>query len=123
MGKLTLKQQNFVNNYLETGNATESAARAYNAKNRNTAHSIGTENLQKPAIKDYLKEKAEDAILIIYKLAKEAKSENVRLNACKDILDRAGYFVDKSEKADELKQNPIPLIPIYGGLSRNNENN
>ncbi len=54
--KLTLKQTKFVKEFLETGNATEAASRAYNANNRNTANSIATENLAKPAIKQSIEE-------------------------------------------------------------------
>lgn len=46
--KLTPKQQRFVSEYLQTGNATEAAKRAgYSEK---TAFRIGAENLKKPAI-------------------------------------------------------------------------
>ncbi len=88
---MTLRQQKFANEYLGTGNATEAASRAYKPKNRNTAHSIGAENLRKPAIRAYLDEKAEDAASMVYKLSQEAKNENVRLHASRDILDRAGF--------------------------------
>jgi len=43
--KLRLKQRRFVEEYIKTGNATESAERVYNCKNRTTASAIGTENL------------------------------------------------------------------------------
>lgn len=47
--KLTEKQRRFVDYYVETGNATESARRAgYSSK---TAEAIGLENLGKPRIK------------------------------------------------------------------------
>ncbi len=43
--KLTIKQQKFVNEYIKTGHATESAKKAgYSEK---TAYSIGSENLKK----------------------------------------------------------------------------
>lgn len=49
MTKLTAKQQRFVEEYLIDCNATKAAARAgYSQK---TAHRIGAENMQKPAIK------------------------------------------------------------------------
>lgn len=49
MAKLTEKQKRFVDYYIETGNATESARRAgYSSK---TAEAIGLENLGKPRIK------------------------------------------------------------------------
>ncbi|WP_418518813.1 terminase small subunit [Megasphaera sp.] len=47
--KLTEKQKRFIDYYIETGNATESARRAgYSPK---TAEAIGLENLRKPRIK------------------------------------------------------------------------
>lgn len=50
---------------------------------------------------------------MIYTLSQEAKSEAVRLNASGDILDRAGYFVDKTitEQSEKLP------TPILGGRS------
>ncbi len=52
MSKLTLKQKKFCDEYIKSGNITESAIKAGYA--RKSAHSIGTENLQKPAIKAYI---------------------------------------------------------------------
>lgn len=50
--RLTIKQQRFVEAYVETLNATEAAARAgYKGRNRAVLGSIGSENLKKPAIK------------------------------------------------------------------------
>jgi len=57
--KLTLKQAKFTKEYLKKGNATEAAAKVYNVKNRNTANSIATENLAKPAIKEAIASAAE----------------------------------------------------------------
>lgn len=49
MPKLTIKQQKFIDYYIETGNATEAAKRAgYSQK---TAYSTGQENLKKHVIK------------------------------------------------------------------------
>lgn len=50
--KLTVKQQKFADNYIESGNVTHAAVDAGYAKR--SAHSIGTENLQKPAVKSYI---------------------------------------------------------------------
>lgn len=50
--KLTTKQKNFCEYYLQTGNATEAARLAgYSDK---TARVIGAENLSKPAISEYI---------------------------------------------------------------------
>lgn len=64
MGKLTAKQQRFCDEYLIDLNATQAAIRSgYSEK---TARQIGTENLSKPAIKEYienrLKEKHDELI-------------------------------------------------------------
>src|SRR5262245_46301323 len=53
---LTIKQRRFVKHYLETGNGTEAAMVAYDVADRNTARSIGTENLRKPAVQDAVAE-------------------------------------------------------------------
>ena len=53
--KLTLKQKAFADYYIELGNATEAAVRAGYSKK--TAKAIGSENLTKPAIKDYIQER------------------------------------------------------------------
>lgn len=95
--KITKKQKEFADAYLETGNGTQSALKAYDTEDYNTAHSIASENLQKPTVQEYLASKAEAAALMIFKLSQEAEAEPVRLNASKDILDRAGFKpVEKS---------------------------
>lgn len=45
---LTIKQDKFVNNYIETGNGTQSAIAA--GYNPNSAYSMSAENLTKPVI-------------------------------------------------------------------------
>ena len=56
--KLTAKQQRFCDEYLIDLNATQAAIRAgYSEK---TAGAIGTENLQKPLIKDYIEERMKE---------------------------------------------------------------
>lgn len=52
MAKLTAKQQRFCDEYLIDLNATQAAIRAGYSKK--TAGRIGTENVQKPVIKEYL---------------------------------------------------------------------
>ncbi|MCH9267534.1 terminase small subunit [Pediococcus acidilactici] len=53
--KLTTKQKKFADNYIKTGNATQSAIDAGYSKK--TAKSVGSENLTKPDIKAYIAEK------------------------------------------------------------------
>lgn len=89
--KLTKKEKGFAKDYLETGNGTQSALSNYDTEDENTAASIASENLRKPKIIEYLESKAEKAVENIYNLANTAENEAVKLNANKDILDRAGY--------------------------------
>ena len=44
---LTMKQRKWVNEYMRTGNATQSAMKVYRCKNLNTASTIGSQNLTK----------------------------------------------------------------------------
>lgn len=53
--KLTPKQKAFADYYIELGNATEAAIKAGYSKK--TAKQIGTENLSKPYIKNYIDER------------------------------------------------------------------
>lgn len=56
MDKLTEKQKKFIDYYIETGNATESARRAgYQAKTEKAMQNIGSENLGKLGV--YIKER------------------------------------------------------------------
>lgn len=118
--ELTKKQTKFVASYLETGNATEATDRAYKAKNRNTAHAIGAENLRKPTIKAYLEASAADAMAEVYRLSQRAKNEAVRLNASRDILDRAGYFVDKSKPQLQDKPQVTKIIVVAPEIAEQN---
>ncbi len=111
--ELTLKQAKFAREYLGTGNATEAANRAYRPQNRATARAMGSENLAKPNIRAFLEERAAEAAAMIYELSQHAQNEAVRFNASRDILDRVGYFVDKTKSAETL----TPL-PILSGLSK-----
>lgn len=81
MKKLTIKQKKFADEYIKTGNATQSAINAgYSEK---TARKIGSENLTKPDIKAYIdermKELEEEAIAdqkeILKGLTRQARRE------------------------------------------------
>lgn len=67
--KPTKKQKGFVKDYLETGNATEAAARNYNVKNRHVAQVIGDENMAKPVVQSLVEEMFPDSEL--YRLHRE----------------------------------------------------
>ena len=56
--KLTPKQKRFCEEYLKSGNATDAAKKAgYKEK---AAHSVGAENLRKPAISSYIKRRLDE---------------------------------------------------------------
>ncbi|UTH10791.1 terminase small subunit [Macrococcoides canis] len=53
--KLTEKQKRFADEYIKTGNATQSAIKAGYSKR--TAKQMGVENLSKPYLSEYIKER------------------------------------------------------------------
>lgn len=76
---LTYKQRLFISNYLENGgNGTQAALGAYRTLNLETAHSIASENLRKPAVMRAIEAAVEKAGLtddqIASKLAKAINS-------------------------------------------------
>ncbi len=88
--KLTKKQRDFVDAYIETGNGTKSALIAYDTEDYSTADSIATENLQKPAIVAALEEALPDDLL--HQIHREG------LYATKGIYDDEGERI--AEDAD-----------------------
>lgn len=95
--KCTPKEIKFVDKFVETWNATQAILSAYDA-NYNSARSMGSENLAKPNIKALIEAMAEWAMSRIEELSVNAKNESVKLQANKDILDRAWYKpTDKTE--------------------------
>jgi len=96
--KLTKKEKGFALDYIDTGNGTQSALNHYDTTDENVAASISSQNLRKLKIQNYLEESADGASSRVVELSKEAKNETVKLNANKDILDRAGFKpVERSE--------------------------
>ena len=99
---LTEKQEKFVENYCLTGNAAKAAEMAgYSAK---TAKQMGytLKNQLSSEISEKMTKLIQDsvpgALAQLNDLMMNATSEGTRLNACKDILDRAGYKpVEKQE--------------------------
>lgn len=99
--QLTKKQAGFVKDYLDTGNGTQSVLNNYDTKDYNTASVIAYANLRKVKIQEAIDSHAKDAESMIYKLSQEADGEMVRLNASKDIMDRAGFKpVEKTQSTN-----------------------
>lgn len=88
---LTKKQKDFANAYIDSGNGTKSALATYDVKDENSAAVVASTNLSKLKIQEYIADKAEDAASMVYKLSQTSKQDFIKLNASKDILDRAGY--------------------------------
>lgn len=103
MSKLTPKQKAFCDYYIETGNASEAARKAgYSEK---TAHRIGQENLQKPAIKQYIAERMEktaSARILDAQEALEILTSIARGEAEEEVVTASGKVVTK--KADINQQ-------------------
>ncbi|RRG07766.1 MAG: terminase small subunit [Lactobacillus sp.] len=126
--KLTIKQQAFADYYIETGNATQSAIRAkYSEK---TAGQMGAENLRKPQIQEYIKQRTEqikndrlvsleDAMALLSDIAnrKEVKShskiiDNLKGEVKKDVTYVHQPDIDQQTKALEH------LVKIQGGFDQ-----
>jgi phage terminase small subunit len=114
---LSEQQMKFVDAYLDHGHITKAALQAGYAKT--SAHVQGSRLLKNDKIVDYIAVRrqerkdavhlqlasyAEEAIQELYKLMKDADSENVKMQAIKDIMDRAGYKpVEKQETKNDTK--------------------
>ena len=91
--KITEQQEKFLDYYLLSGNATKAAEhagygapkqRGYDQKRKLRKHIDAGQ-------KAMLAESVPIAINNIMNLAQNAESEAVRLNACTDLMDRAGF--------------------------------
>jgi len=111
--RLTKKEKGFVDDWLELGNATKAALRNYDTKHYSVAGAIGCENLKKQKIIDYIESQSAGAALRMNELAKNAKTEQVRFAANKDLLDRAGHKpkenVDLTSGGEKIKGNVLKV--------------
>lgn len=89
--KLTKKQEGFAKDYIETGNATLAVKENYNVSSDNSAAVAGSRLLRNTKVQEYIESKAEKVSEIVFEIAQFGESDNVRLSASKDILDRAGF--------------------------------
>lgn len=127
---MTPKQRKFCDEYIKTGNATQSAINAgYSQK---TAKSIGAENLTKPDLKKYIDSKlksisdnaiatAEETLSILTKIVRGEHTEQV-ITAEGDIIDKhpdTNQVIRAS--AEILKRYPLAQdINIKGNLKVSN---
>ena len=122
--KLTAKQRLFADEYIKSGNATQSAIKAgYSPK---TVRSIGQENLTKPDIKSYIDAKmaeieshkiadAKEVLQFYTRVLREEETEEVALPAGDDVVtvEKKPSFKDRLTAAKELmKRYPLsdPMV-------------
>ena len=87
------RQEKFVTFYVATGNASKSADMAGYSHPKQKGYDLKSRFA--PEIEERTRNKIGDKVVSVidmtYELAMKAESEAVRLNACRDLLDRAGY--------------------------------
>lgn len=120
--KLTPKQKAFADYYIELGNAAEAARKAGYSKN--SAYSIGEENLRKPLISDYIRQRMDeqdakrvataDEVLRFYTSVMRGEERDAfgldvgmaeRLKAADSLMKRfaaAGYSVGTKREDDPI---------------------
>lgn len=119
----TIKEKKFVKEYLKSGNATEAAQKVYDVSNYNSAHAIGSQNVQKLTIVDIMEKNGltDDLIASTLRQAMKAKGEkgtpewNARLKATELTSKIKGHLREKIEHSGF-----IGVIPILGGKTKEN---
>ena len=126
---LTPKQKAFCDYYLKSGNATDAAKKAGYAEK--TAYAIGAENLRKPQIIEYIKERQkqiEDARIadvaevmqfftsvmrgeITDQFGLEAELQT-RMNAAKEIMKRKERIEDIEEKQKDRSKDKKKRVTV-----------
>jgi len=120
--KLTPKQKKFADEYIKTGNATQSAIEAGYSKR--TAAVIATENLQKPYIKAYIEKcMAEIASkrVMSYTEAVELLTSIARGEEKETVVVATPVSVEKVEKEADLKTRISALKEILKRYPNNDK--
>lgn len=114
--KLTQKQRDFVHKIaIEKKTATQAAMEAYNIWGKhwtkdayNTAHSIGSENLQKPAIQLHLQDLASKARSVLERVIDWEKINDKDVSPSL-VIDVAKYIDDKVywKAVQNIKQDSV----------------
>lgn len=108
--KLTQKEELFVSEYIKDGNGSRAVMLAYDVKNANTASSMAYLILKREHIKqavkmrkhdiwEHFKLEAENMFNLLCEMANNPNTPpRVKIDAIRDVLDRAGYKpIDKQE--------------------------
>jgi phage terminase small subunit len=115
MEDLRPDQKEFVENYIDNGgNALKAVQDTYDTKSYSYAGVKGHRLIKNDKVQEYLKDKAEIAASTVFELVQNAKNEAVKLNASKDVLDRAGYKpIDKTDLTSGGKALTILFDPAF----------
>lgn len=92
---MTPKQQAFCDYYIASGNATDAAEKAGYSKK--TAYSIGSENLNKPEIQNYIQERVQ-------------KAQKSRIATAEEILEYLSGVVRNTEETTRERTKAAELL-------------
>lgn len=106
----TIKEKKFLQEFIKTGNATEAAARVYDVINRDSAKSIGSENLTKLDITEIMEKKGLTDEKIVDTLLEGMEAENnlgkpewtARLKATELSSKIKGHLKDKIDHGGKV---------------------
>ena len=111
---MTPKQRKFCDEYIKTGNATQSAINAgYSQK---TAKSIGAENLTKPDLKKYIDSKLKDISNNAIATAEETLTiltQIVRGEHTEQVITAEGDVIDKHPDTNQLIRTSAEILKRY----------
>lgn len=126
MAELTAKQQRFCDEYLIDLNATQAAIRAGYSKK--TANRIGTENLSKPVIREYIAQRMaekEASLIADQNEVLEYLTSVMRGNQKEQTLRLAGEGVQEIADIDVAAKERLKAAELIGkryGMFRDNVN-
>lgn len=115
LSKLTIKQKKFADEYIISGNATEAAIKAGYSKN--SARSMGNENLTKPDIKSYIDEKMkelEDKAVASQQEVLEYLTRVMRGEEKEEVLANIGNFEQEIKEMTVGAKDRIKAAELIG---------
>lgn len=131
---LTKKRRTFINEYADSGNATQAALKAYDTDNPRVAEAIGSELLSKPIIQQELRKLGFDsnnAKRVIGEILNNEKADpRARIKAAENVFKVNGdYAPDKtiklsvnSESSERFKQLAKRLLVLQCDDEKRNDN-
>lgn len=120
--KLTPKQKRFADEYIKTGNATQSAIEAGYSKK--TAQVIGAENLSKPMVKAYIEERMAEIAskrVMSYTEAVELLTSIARGEEKETVVVSTPIGVEEVEKEPDTKTRIIAVREILKRYPNNDK--